>query len=139
LNTREPKPLAIAPEMPKHLDAIARREWKRLIPILAGMRVLTEADGVALANLCQAYSVLIKAQRMLNKLEASGKSPLLMKSSSGYAYQNPLLITVNTQIGIINRLLVEFGMTPASRSKVVTSQQAAFDRIEAKLCGDLPA
>jgi hypothetical protein len=36
------------------------------------MRVLTEADYMALANLCQTYSTLVKAQDKLNEL---GKTP----------------------------------------------------------------
>ena len=58
LPTNEPRPLAGEPDMPAHLDREARKEWKRLVPILLAMRVLTVADGVALGNLCQAYSML---------------------------------------------------------------------------------
>jgi phage terminase small subunit len=32
------------------------------------MRVLTEADNMALANLCQTYSTLVKAQEKLSEV-----------------------------------------------------------------------
>src|SRR5580698_7010248 len=67
LNRREPQPRAKAPKCPDHLDEIAKNEWKRLIPILRRMRLLSEADGMALASLCQAYSTMVQAQTKLNK------------------------------------------------------------------------
>src|SRR4029077_7203535 len=62
LNDSEPRPRATTPRCPDHLDAEAKKEWKRLIPVLRRMKVLTEADGMTLANLCQACSTLVKAQ-----------------------------------------------------------------------------
>ena len=43
------------------------KEWRRLVPVLKRMRVLTEADGIALRNVCQTYSTLIQAQEKLTK------------------------------------------------------------------------
>ena len=48
------------------------------MPVLERMRVLTEADGIALGNLCQTCSTLIKAQE---KLIQQG---ILYKAPSGY-------------------------------------------------------
>jgi len=136
LNGREPKPLSGEPEMPKHLDREARREWKRLVPILFAMGVLTEADGIALSILCQAYSTLIQAQRLMMKQSAAGNPALLMKTPSGYAQQSPLLGIINVQMEIINRQLREFGLTPASRSRIVANtEMGGVDPIEAQLCG----
>ena len=136
LNHREPQPYGCAPEMLKHLNRIARKEWKRLVPILLSMRVLTEADGIALANLCQAYSTLVEANELMAKAAAGGKSPLLMKTPAGYMQQSPLLGIINSQMDIINRQLREFGLTPASRSRLVAaSDSTSIDPLEAKLCG----
>ena len=140
LNAREPRPLDGEPEMPKHLDTVARKEWRRLVPLLLSMRVLTEADGIALANLCQAYSTLIQAQNLMRKASDSGKSALLMKTPAGYAMQSPLLSIINSQMEIIARQLREFGLTPASRSRIMAAAAGEFggmDALERKLCGDL--
>ena len=67
LNTQEPQPVPGAPECPDHLDAVAKKEWNRLSEVLVAMKVLTEADYIALGNLCQAYCTLIDAQKHLNK------------------------------------------------------------------------
>ena len=116
INTREPKPLAVRPKCPTYLDEAGQKEWKRLMPILVRMKVVTEADGIALANLCQAYSTMTKAQEQLNK------AGILYKTKSGYVQQSPLLGIVNSQIDIINRLCREFGLTPSSRSRIVAGQ-----------------
>ena len=56
---------------------------------LQRMGVLTEADGLALANLCQTCSTLISAQEKLNE------SWILYQTPRGYVMQNPLLSIVN--------------------------------------------
>jgi P27 family predicted phage terminase small subunit len=138
LPDREPTPLTGEPEMPRHLDAQARREWRRLVPLLLSMRVLSAADGVALGILCQAYSTLIRAQSLMLRSAKGSASALLMKTPSGYVMQSPLLAIINTQAEIVNRQLQQFGMTPASRTRVQTIAEAGgIDRLEMLLCGDL--
>jgi hypothetical protein len=78
LNDREPRLEVKEPEIPGHLDEVARTEWKRITPILVQMRVLTEAEQVMLGCLCQTYSTLIDAQA---KLKIAG---LLYQTPSGY-------------------------------------------------------
>jgi P27 family predicted phage terminase small subunit len=101
-----------APSCPDHLDAAAKKEWKRLVKILLRVRILTEADGLALAILCQAWSTLVKAQ---TKLSESG---LLLKTPSGYIQQSPLLGIVNNCTEKVVKLSREFGLTPSSRSRL---------------------
>ena len=83
LPVREPTPLTGEPQMPRHLDALAKREWRRLTPILLSLKILSEADGLALANLCMTYSTLVQAQRLMLKATKGSASPLLMKTPSG--------------------------------------------------------
>jgi P27 family predicted phage terminase small subunit len=116
LNEAEPKPMMGVPECPDHLDDVAKKEWGRLTTILTDMKVLTEADYIALANLCQAYSTLMNAQRQMNK------TGILYKSKSGYVQQNPLLGIIHTQTTIVNNLLREFGLTPSSRTRVAIAE-----------------
>ena len=101
-----------APSCPDHLDAEAKREWKRLVKMLLRVRILTEADGLALANLCQTWSTLVKAQTKLNE------SGLLLKTPSGYIQQSPLLGIVNNCTEKVVKLSREFGLTPSSRSRL---------------------
>jgi len=47
------------------------------VKLLLRLRVLTDADGMVLANLCQAWSTLVKAQVKMNE------TGLLLKTPSG--------------------------------------------------------
>jgi len=131
----EPKPLAGEPDMPRYLDREARREWKRLVPILLAMRVLTEADGLALGNLCQAHSILVLAHKDMRKAAQTGGSGLLMKVPSGYIQQSPLIGIINCQVEIILRISREFGLTPSSRMRLSALPEQTIDALELKLCG----
>ena len=121
LNKKEPQPRQIIPDCPAYLDEAAKLEWNRLAPILQQMRVVTDADGIALGMLCQAYATLIRAQ---SKLTETG---LLFKTPSGYVQQSPLIGIVNSSTETITRLCREFGLTPAARTRVQVQDQEQKD------------
>lgn len=118
LNHSEPQPGEFTSDPPPHLDDEAVAEWKRLVPILQRMKVLTEADYIALATLCQAYSTMSQAQKQLRE------SGLLYKTRTGHVSQSPLLSIVNQNAEIVMRHLREFGMTPSSRSRLSVDKEA---------------
>jgi len=126
--------------MPRHLSAAARREWRLLAPMLAGIGVLSEIDGMALGNLCESYATLISAQKLMAKQIKSGVSGLLMKTSSGYIQQSPLLSIINKQMALVNQQMKEFGLTPSSRTRIeaVATARDGIDPLERALCGDSP-
>ena len=72
--------------------------WKRLVKLLLRLRILTDADGMVLANLCQAWSTLVKAQVKMNE------TGLLLKTPSGYVQQSPLLGIVNSCTDTVMKL-----------------------------------
>jgi len=77
------------------------------------MRVLSEADGMVLASLCQAWSILVKTQTKLTEMG------ILYKTPNGYVQQSPLFSMVNQCIDLVTKLSREFGLTPAARSRIV--------------------
>jgi P27 family predicted phage terminase small subunit len=108
------------------------------VPLLLSMRVLTESDGLALANLCMTYSTMVQAQRLMIKSATGNRSPLLMRTASGYVMQSPLLGIINGQMAALTVMLREFGLTPASRTRITaTSESGGVDNLERLLCGDL--
>ena len=123
---KEPRPDVKAPPCPAHLDARAKREWKRLVRVLTEMRVLAEADQIQLANLCQTYSILAQAHEELAKsgIMVDGKPSSMLK-------------IINQSTETINRLSREFGLTPAARVRLnaVDPIDQKFNSIEAALCG----
>jgi P27 family predicted phage terminase small subunit len=125
VNDREPKPNAERdPHCPDHLDETAKVEWSRLLPILRDMRVLTEADYIALALLCSTYSTLIKAQESLNK------AGLLFKTPSGYVQQSPLIGIISNCTAQVNTLCREFGLTPSARTRIMTADDKTQEKAD---------
>jgi P27 family predicted phage terminase small subunit len=121
--------------MPKYLDREARQQWKKLVNILLPIRVLSIADGIALANLCAAFSILSQAHQAMRLASKAGGTGLLMKCPGGYVQQSPLVGIINGQVEIINKLLREFGLTPSSRTRIETLAESADDAFEDALCG----
>ena len=93
----------------------AVKEWKRVAWALNKMGVVTTFDVAALAAYCQAYGRWVEAEERLRE------TPMLFKTPSGYVQQSPWLGIVNKQLELMGRYLVELGMTPASRSRVIGS------------------
>lgn len=96
-----------------------------------GSECLTEADGIALANLCQQYSLLQQAQAKLQK------TGLLLKTKSGYIQQSPLVAIVSSAVDQVNKLCREFGLTPAARTRIQVAQENSegSDPLEDAWCG----
>lgn len=122
LNAREPKPQAIRPTMPPEVrdNKRAAREWRRLCPILERMKILTEADGIALAGLCIAVAEESECQ---SKIDGSGL--LIETKRTGMIRLNPLIQLRELARRRRDRLLREFGFSPSSRSSLVTNQNSA--------------
>src|ERR1700759_2918517 len=121
LNANEPKPEVAIPDCPVELGAVARREWDRMAPQLASLRILTHLDRAALAAYCGAYAMWAEAT------EAIQKYGTMVKSPTGYPVQSPYVSIANRQAEIMMRVASEFGFTPASRSRISAPPKDAPD------------
>ena len=123
LNKNEPKPEVSVPSCPSCLTATARTEWRRITKELKALELLTQIDRTALAAYCQAYGRWVEAE---NGLKASGliitTEPQTNKkgkrTGGGNIIPNPLVGIANTAMKLMHSYLVEFGMTPSSRSRI---------------------
>ena len=86
--------------------------------------LVTEVDKAALAGYCQAWARWVEAEEQLTRFGAVIKSP------SGYPIQSPYLPIANKALDQMTRLLVEFGMSPSSRSRVDLQPQRKRARPE---------
>lgn len=121
LNAREPQPRTKRPKMPEHLTDDAKKEWKRLVRELGAMELLTSADADALAMYCQTYDNWVKASK---KLADGG---MVTKTENGYPIMSPYVTIVNQCLRTMKQLLTEFGMTPASRSRISVPEKPEDD------------
>ena len=123
-NKREAKPKVKVPFAPRHLDKEEREAYKSLGKRLAANGLATEIDGMALAMLAQTWCKYVKAS---DTVKATG---LLVKAPSGYPIQNPHLAIMNKAQEQLHKMLVEFGMTPSSRSRVRSNNETPEDALD---------
>lgn len=113
VNKREPKPRPGSPSCPPHLDAEAKREWRRVVRDLTAVGLLTHVDRAALAAYCANWSRWVKAEKDLAK-----RGEILISANTGGEYQNPWLAIANGAQEKMAKFLAEFGMSPSSRAKL---------------------
>ena len=111
------------PRCPAHLNATARREWRRLASALHSVGVLTVADRTALAVYCQTYSRWVEAEEKL------ATTPMLLKTPSGYVQQSPWLTVANKQMELMARYMSELGLTPVARARLDISPDKPTDQV----------
>lgn len=127
LNDAEPKPKGGKPSCPPHVQGEARKEWNRISKDLHAAGLLTKIDKAALAAYCTHWGRWVDAEEQLRK-----HGPIV-KSPSGYPIQNPYLAIANKAMQAMAKLLVEFGMTPSSRSRIAVDKADAADELAAFL------
>jgi phage terminase small subunit len=100
INTREPIiPGAGAPDPPAWLGNFGVDIWKRLAPVLASAGLLSLGDVPAFEQLCDEYDTI-------------RRDPLNSAARDRY-----------------RRLLVEFGLTPSSRSRIKSTVEPPKDKM----------
>jgi P27 family predicted phage terminase small subunit len=124
LNKHEPQPRQEMPRCPSHLDAEARREWRRVAPQLYECGLLTVLDADALAVYCACWSHWVAAER---HLEEHG----LVVLTNGVERASPWVKIALDAQRMMLLIAGEFGMTPLSRQRIrVVAPPAAADPFE---------
>lgn len=124
LNLNEPKPPEGRPEMPQGLTREAKQEWKRIVPMLEQMGILTVADGKALAAYCASYAAWMQAERHIAKF---GIVLATVDEETGQSYvkANPAVRIRGDALRLMKSFLTDFGLTPASRSRLHVNEPGA--------------
>jgi P27 family predicted phage terminase small subunit len=115
------KPAPEVPRPPSILQGLARKEWRRIAPLLYDAGLLTQIDVPALATYCQVYGRWCEAEEELRRSET------VIKSTKGQPMVSPFLKVANTAWQQLTRMLIEFGMSPSSRSRVTVAVIAKED------------
>ena len=122
-NEREPQPMPGEPEMPK-LSREAVAEWRRIVPLLLRIGVLTIVDGKALAGYCHAYARWVQAERDVRRYGVTIREPVLHNGEvlKGIfrVKRNPAVSVPSDSLKPMKSFLVEFGLTPASRPRLAS-------------------
>jgi len=128
VNKKEPKPPSGVPPIPKHFDKMGKYWFKRIGEELDAVGVMTTLDGKALELLIEAYTeyrqhcdVLAEEGYTYKTVSATGED--IVKA-------HPAAVMKSDAWKRIRAMLAEFGMTPASRSKVGAKGPAEVDPLK---------
>lgn len=100
------------PDPPAHLTDTERDVFVNMAGKLARMRVMTEADADALGFYAERWCTWLEAK------ENIAQTGLLTRSPNGFPMPNPYVSIMNKAQADCMKILIEFGMTPSSRTRV---------------------
>jgi P27 family predicted phage terminase small subunit len=116
INEEEPQPPKVFdPDPPDHFTNVEKAKWRALTRQLSACRVLTELDLDALEMYVTHWCTMNTALRDISE---RGK---LLQSPRGGPVWNPSWAEYKQAAKIVQSLMSEFGMTPASRTGIVAS------------------
>lgn len=131
------QPEIALPGCPTHLLKEARKEYKRITPELIRYGLISKIDRAALCLYLQTWAELVYAESMIKRQmavaekkraeaeaigeEYLGGDGLVELTKNGNVIYNPYWVIANKARSNVDRFLANFGMSPASRSRVTPS------------------
>ena len=123
----EPIPDVGRPIRPSWVKGRARKVWEEITPKLARMGVLTKIDRLALARYCDTWAMWHECREFI----AKHGSMYPIKGKDGkpkYFGQYPVVAQLHKHAEVLRRLEVEFGLTPAARTRIKVEAPKDADR-----------
>lgn len=112
------------PDCPLQLKGHAKKEWYRITPLLQKAGVLASTDLLKLAQYCKYFAGWMKAFRRIDK---EGYVVFGKRGSITVAPWYKQMIEFDR---LIHLCMIEFGMTPASRAKLMLKPKESEDEEE---------
>ena len=110
--------LEVQPEIPKcppHLKGEARKEWNRITVELYKLGLITPLDRAALSAYCTLWATYVQCDKVIR---ANG---LTVMGKRGIARRPEVLIR-SKAMSQMREFLIQFGMTPVSRTRLNIDQ-----------------
>lgn len=124
-NRKEPEVESGFPACPSTLSSEARREWKRVTQELASVKVLTGIDRAAIHHYADLWG------RWREALLIVKKEGMIVSNENGQ-YEHPASKIASRLSDQIHKYLCQFGLTPASRSRIQVTEQTEPVRMRRK-------
>lgn len=113
----EPTPPASSIVMPGHLGELAQAKWHELLPLLQGVKVMTDADVEALARYCDTYEWWLATRAILKKDGCT--YPILNDAGEvKYVAQRPEVSIAHKLATQLRQLEQDFGLNPSARTSL---------------------
>lgn len=134
MNTSEPTPNEIDDDFPppSYLSGDGLEKWHQVVPVLLGMRVMTEADVETIGRYCAIWAEWKKNYEMVKKngdvltiWETDPADP--RKQRVKYMQPTPYATQMKSLATLLLRIEQEFGLTPSSRSQVTIHGRSEDD------------
>ncbi|WOC15404.1 phage terminase small subunit P27 family [Pseudochrobactrum sp. MP213Fo] len=109
-------PIRKVPQPPKEMSADAKKEWRRVMPVLVERRVLSDADLAAVERYCDATGDIAIARARI-RLDGD-----YIPNRLGELKRHPAFTTLREATAEARRWAAELGLTPASRSRAGTHE-----------------
>jgi P27 family predicted phage terminase small subunit len=100
------------PACPKCLSKEAKAKWRKLVPELDRLGLLTVVDGDALASYCQAWA---EFQQATETLEREGR---YTQNAAGTTTSHPAVLQQRTAWRALKDIGAQFGLNPAARGRL---------------------
>lgn len=111
------------PKPDKVLGKIGRAEWRRMVGLLERMSILSSVDRAALHAYCLSWERYIVAEQHLAEEGA-------VIYERGTSKRNPWALESNQAFDRLHKIAQEFGLTPASRSRVNVPEPGSTDSLK---------
>lgn len=109
---QEPQPRYGAPARPRSLSVEARREWDRLAPEMARLKLLTVLDAGLFTAYCVVWGHWVECERVIAEQGLTQRSP---RGNVSIRPEVRLSLRFAEQLrGIVS----DFGMNPTSRTRL---------------------
>lgn len=120
------------PSPPDHLGKEAKKEWKRIAPLLEELGLISSLDRAALALYCQAVGRLSELEMAFNGKVATHVADGMtyfdavfaasrVTTPSGYEQQSVIVNLIAGHRLQVHRHLAHFGLSPSARARVQPS------------------
>ena len=113
-----------APIAPQHLTGEALEHWNYLNQYLGVIGLLERVDLGAMSAACVAYAQALGADRHIDE------HGIVVTNDKGNMHKNPACEVSHQAWSRYLLFAVEFGLTPASRSKIPQPKQETQDEFE---------
>ncbi len=105
---RKSNPKARGPICPAWLSTDAKAEWKRIVPSLVKRGIVCDLDRAVLAGYCEMFSILLNANRTIERDGATFKVGKLFK-------RHPAVAIAAAAAKDVAALARDLGLTPVTR------------------------
>lgn len=124
INPHEPRPPRLLGEPPDYMSDVAKEAWRYAIEN-APLGLLSSLDAAVLERWANCAGLYREA---LAKINRAGVAGMIIKTPSGILRRSPLMDVIRDLALEMKGYESEMGFTPASRSRVTLSAEAADER-----------